>query len=329
MPYLGEIAALATAACWAFTSIFFSRAGSLIGSFKVNKIRLLMAVVIYTLILGLIEQRLFPIGISTDAIAWLALSGVIGLTIGDGMLFKAFVMIGPRLTTLIYATSPIFAAIVAWTFLGERLGLLDMIGIVVTLSGVAWVVAERKYDSASRGIASDHPDSGSMLKGVLYGLGGAAGQGVGLVIAKHGMLDCGIEVPAMNASFIRMLAAATIIWTVAVLRGQLGGTAAAIKNRTAMAYSMGGAIFGPFMGVSLSLVAVALISAGVAATLNAMVPVMILPLVVWLDKEKLSIRAIFGTLVAVAGVAILFLSETTCRLRSVRYQARSDNRVRL
>lgn len=136
MEYIGEAAGLATAFFWALTSIFFAEAGKLIGSFRVNVIRLLIAVGIYTGLLLLTTGRLLPVDINQSQVFWLTLSGLIGLILGDGCGFKALVMIGPRLTSLLYATAPIMATIIAWLFLGEKLGGWSLFGIGLTVAGL-------------------------------------------------------------------------------------------------------------------------------------------------------------------------------------------------
>lgn len=305
MPYFGETIALATATLWAITTLFFGKAGERIGSFNVNKIRLVMAVIIYTSVLMATRGYLFSDNLNSEQIFWLALSGIVGLVLGDSCLFKALVMIGPRLTMLLHASAPIFATITAWLLLDEQLSGMTILGICVTISGISWVVAERKTRSANN-VADYHPDSGSMFKGILLGLGGGAGQGIGLVLAKYGMFVSGPTVEPMEASYIRMLFAVSAIWIFSAMRGQLSSVFSAIKHRSAMAFCVGGAICGPFLGVWCSLIAVSMISAGVAATLNATTPVMILPLVFFVNKEKISFRTILGTIVTVLGVAILF-----------------------
>lgn len=306
MLYLGEVIALTTATLWAVTTLFFGKAGERIGSFNVNKIRLVMAVIIYTSVLMITRGYLFSDSLNSEQVLWLALSGVVGLVLGDSCLFKALVMIGPRLTTLLYSSAPIFATITAWILLDEQLSMMTVLGIIVTLGGITWVVAERQSNNA-KNVADHHPDAGSMFKGILLGLGGGAGQGIGLVLAKYGMAHSGeIIVEPMEASYIRMVASVAVIWTFSGLRGQLGSVFTAIRNKKAMAFCAGGAICGPFLGVWCSLIAVSMISAGVATTLNSTVPVMILPLVYFVNKEKISFRAILGTIVTVLGVAILF-----------------------
>lgn len=306
---MGEIAGLATSVLWAFTSIFFSEGGKLIGSFKVNNIRLVMAACIYALILTLLTGSPIPHEINSQQFFWLGLSGFIGLVLGDGCGFKALVMIGPRLTTLMYATTPIWVTIVAWIFLGEQLTSMDLLGIVVTLAGITWVISERRFKHTPvNGLAVSHPDSGSLFTGILLGLGAALGQAVGLVMAKQGMIHAGGTVEPIEASAVRMGVALVSIWTISGLRGQLPDTVQAMRHPRAMGFTLGGAFFGPFLGVWMSLLAVRYIEAGIASTLNSMSPVMILPLLIVYYKERPSIRAWLGAIVAVAGVAILFLN---------------------
>jgi len=307
--YIGETAALATALLWAFTSLFFAEAGKLLGSFRVNNIRLLVAVVIYCLVLVLTTGRLWPAELNQQQFLWLAASGMVGLVMGDGCGFKALVMIGPRLTTLLYAAAPIIATVISWIFLDEKLGTWSVIGIVVTITGITWVVLERTYGGNSDGPADrNHPDAGSRLKGVFLGLGAAGGQAIGLVMAKQAMAYSGGTVEPLEASFVRMSCALVLIWLIAAGRRQLPSTLAAMKNLKGLGFTSAGAVVGPFLGVWMSLVAITYIATGIAATLNAMTPVLIIPLVILYYKEKVSARALIGAVVAVGGVAIIYLS---------------------
>jgi drug/metabolite transporter (DMT)-like permease len=309
MPYIGEIAGLATSALWAITSIFFAEGGKRIGSFHVNNIRLLMAVLIYALILTARYGAPYPPGVNHSQIFWLGLSGLVGLVFGDSCGFKALVMIGPRLTTLMYSTTPIWTTIVAWIFLGEHLTWLDVLGIAITIAGIWWVIGERRFKTITpNSLSTDHPDSGSLFKGLLLGAGAALGQAVGLVMAKQGMLHAGGTVEPIEASAIRMSIALIGIWLLSAARGQLPSTLRALRDIRAMGFTFGGAFFGPFLGVWMSLVAVRYIEAGIASTLNSMSPVMILPLLIFVYKERPSLRAWLGAIVAVIGVAILFLN---------------------
>ena len=316
MPFAGELAALTTAVCWSFTAIFFSEAGRRIGSFRVNSIRLILAVSIYAVILLLTTGRLFPEDLNRSQVIWLSLSGLVGLVIGDGCGFKALVMIGPRLTTLLWATAPIMATVIAWFLLGETLAFIQMAGIAVTVGGVSWVVAERRYRKTNHfSLQEGHPDSGTLTKGVILGLLAALGQAGGLIMSKHAMLNVGGNLDALPASFIRMLSSAIMIWLFAAVRGKIKDTIKGFTHRSAVFMALGGAVFGPFLGVWTSLIAVKLIAAGIAATLNATTPIWIIPNVILYYKEKVSVRAFLGALVAVIGIALLILADEIPGLR--------------
>jgi drug/metabolite transporter (DMT)-like permease len=305
MQYIGEAAALATAVLWSLTSVFFAEAGKRIGAIRVNTIRLLFATVIYVIVMTLHTGSPIPSHLEFSSTMWLGLSSIIGLVIGDSLLFKAFVLLGPRLTTLVFASSPIMVTIIAWALLGERLGALDLGAIAITVTGITWVVSER---AASRhGVTPPKSLPEFSTAGILLALGGAFGQAAGLVLSKQAMLHAGQVVPPMEASFVRILFAVVAMWLISAVRGQTSHMISAFKDRKAMLYTIGGTIVGPFLGIWMSLVAVSLIEAGIAATLNAMVPVLVIPLVIFYYKEKVSSRAILGAVVAVSGVALLLL----------------------
>ena len=309
MSYFGELAALGTAFFWAFTAIFFSEASKRAGAFNVNKVRLLMAVVIYAVVLVILKGSLFHQDLNSSQLFWLGLSGFIGLVLGDICIFKALVIIGPRLTTLIFSTTPIMTTIIAWVFLGEKLGILDVLGITVTVAGVSWIVSESRPVAQEKFKSSNaHPDSGSYRKGVVLALGASLGQAIGLVMAKQGMTNAGSDIDPMLASFIRMLFATAIIWLISAFRGKLSEVAAIFKSKETFKFTLAGSVCGPFLGVWLSLLALNYISTGVAATLNATVPIMIIPIMFILYKEKSSVRAMAGAVIAVAGVALLFIT---------------------
>jgi drug/metabolite transporter (DMT)-like permease len=296
--YFGELAALGTASCWTLASLVFTLAGRRIGAFNLNKLRIPIAAVCLGGMLVL-TGSLDALGrLSLGDYGWLALSGIIGLVLGDSSYFAALVILGPRRAALLMSAAPVMAALIAWPFLGETLGWLAWTGIFVTVGGIAWVTAEREFHGGPK-------THGSKTLGVFLGLGGAAGQAIGIVIAKKVLVESDVE--PLLATFVRMVAAALAIWSYATLRGQIRSTVAVLEDRrAAMAVSVG-AILGPFIGVWLSLVSVKLIEAGVAATIMATVPVLILPLVILVYKERVSPRAALGAIVAVGGVAMLFL----------------------
>ncbi len=295
-PHTGEIAALATACCWTVTALAFESAGKRVGSLAVNLIRLVIAAVFLSIFCWATRGLPLPTDATGHAWAWLALSGVVGFTVGDLCLFRAFVVVGSRISMLLMALVPPMTALIGSALLGERLDGWDWAGMALTVGGVSWVVAERKRDG--NGIVARPP-----VSGILLGLGGALGQAVGLVLSKHGMGDY----HPFAATQIRVYAGIAGFAVLFLFIGWWPKVAAALRNRGAMARMSLGALFGPFLGVSLSLVAVQHTQAGVAATIMALVPVLILAPAALLKKERVTLRAALGAAIAVGGVALLFL----------------------
>lgn len=295
---MGEIAALFTAFCWAFTSIFFSISGKLVGSAVVNRIRLFFASILLIVAHLFIQGTFFPLDASLYRWSILGLSGIIGLALGDALLFQAYVLIGPRVTTLLMALAPVFGTLLAWSFLGEVLTPVELLGISITIAGVAWVVLEKRNGNST-------DPKPHLLTGILMGLGASLCQALGLIFSKVG-LEGGY--PALSGVEIRILVAMLTVWIIAIIRRQFFPTFPILKEKPiALAWIGGGAMVGPFIGVWLSLIAVQLSPVGIASTLMALSPVFVLPLSYFFFHEKISFRSVFGTIVAITGVAIITL----------------------
>lgn len=141
--------------------------------------------------------------------------------------------------------------------------------------------------------------------GVLFGIGAACCQALALVTAKKG-LDAGF--PALSGVMIRMSVGAILLWSMAAFQGQAFRTVRKLRaDRRASLAILGGAILGPFIGVWLALVSVQAALVGIASTLMAMPPILSLPLVRHVFRERISPRTLLGTLVAMAGIAVMML----------------------
>lgn len=294
---MGELAALGTAVCWTFTSIFFSVAGREVGSATVNRVRLLMAVLFLMITHQILLGTPFPVSASPERWLWLGISGIVGLAIGDAMLFQALVLIGPRLSMLLMAIVPVLSTFIAWLTLGEVLSWVEISAVILTISGIGWVILERSNGTVAG-------QNRQYTTGILFGLGGAVGQALGLVSAKQGLIG---DFPVLSGVLMRMAVAMVAIWLVTILRGKVKSSFLAMRNRRALLATTGGSFFGPFIGVWLSLVAVDLARVGIASTLMALSPILILPVSKWILKERISIRAVLGTMLALVGVATIFL----------------------
>jgi drug/metabolite transporter (DMT)-like permease len=300
---LGQFAALLTSCFWTFNSILFAQAGKRIGSLSVNAIRIVFAVVFLTITHLIFFGQILPL-LESEQFLWIGLSGVIGLGIGDFALFAAFVIIGPRLSVLIMATSPIYAAILGYFILGETLSFFSILGIAITIFGVCSVILVTREHQQWPTTSIKESIYGSIL-----GFIGAAGQGTGVVLAKKGILfQADLTVNPISAALIRMITAAIFICICVIIAGKLPKIRNAIKNATAIKFTLGGAFLGPFLGVTLSMVAVTYADVGVAQTLMSLMPIIIIPVMWIVYKEKTSIRGILGAIIAIVGVAILFLT---------------------
>jgi drug/metabolite transporter (DMT)-like permease len=298
---LGETAAVVTSGLWTISSLFFTGAGRRIGSLPVNAYRTVMAVGFLVIAHVVLVGSLFPMASSAQWF-WMGLSGVVGLGIGDSGLFAAYLTIGPRRSLLVMALAPVFALIGAYILLGETISRVTIVGIALTLSGVVLVILEREERSGELAVPKKIKSYG-----VFFGLIGAVGQGVGLVLAKKG-IDLNPQIPLnpLSASLMRMIMGAVSLWLVMVAAGRMSELRGAFKSSRGMQLTMVAAFLGPFLGVTLSMVAVTYAEAGVAQTLLSLMPVMIIPVVWILYKQRTSWRGILGALIAVIGVGILF-----------------------
>lgn len=296
----GELAALGAAASWAFTALAIEGGARRIGSLTVNLVRLVFAFALLSLAGLFVRGVPLPVDATAHNWIWLTVSGLVGFTFGDLCLYRAYLVLGPRLSSLMMALVPPITALIGWIALGETLTRRDMLGMTLTVVGIGWAILERGRRTEI--IAESGPLSISFA-GVALGFGGALGQGVGLILSKIGM--AGYHVFAANQ--VRVLAGAVGYALLFFALKWWPNVRTGIRDGKALGFCALGAFFGPFLAVSLSLVAVRETVAGVAASIMALTPVLIIPLVIVLKKERVGIGGFVGALVAVTGVALLFL----------------------
>ncbi len=310
MSSLGLVAGLATAALWSATAVCFEAASRRIGSLAVNVLRLVVAQVLFVA-LSLVRTGHAVPRLSGGAWIALSVSGLVGFVLGDLMLFQAFVLIGARLSMLVYASVPAMTALAGYVFLGERIGGRALLGMAVTTAGIALAISgKRQVDM----------QTGSRRRGVLLALGAAAGQTAGLLLAKAG--SSGVD--SFAATQVRALAGLAGFLVVSVGVGQVRELVAVLRRalvraaapdlaprhasaRTALFSLSLGAVFGPFLGVSLGLLSAQLLAAGIASTLMSLVPVLLIPISILVFRERASSAEILGTVVAFAGVVLFSL----------------------
>ena len=295
MPFIGESAALITAVLWSATAICFSEASNRVGPIYVNITRLIFAI-IFLLITFLFLNIRFDL--SLHQVMNLSISGFIGLVIGDTFLFKAFKSIGARLSMLIVALVPAMSSLMAYIFLGERLSYWGIVGMFITIAGIMLVVLKRE----------ERPAVHYKIKyaGIFFAVIGAAGQAVGLIYAKFAFNEGDIN--SFAATFVRIFSAVIIIYPMAAMTSRFINPVKIFKNdKRALIFTAIGSFIGPFLGITFSLISISHTQVGIAATIMATVPIIMLPMVRFYYKEKLTWISILGAIIAVAGISVLSL----------------------
>ncbi|HEX8517669.1 MAG TPA: DMT family transporter [Bacteroidia bacterium] len=311
--YLGEIIAIVTTISWSIGIFPFTEAARRLGPDSVNHFRLVLAVMLLTII-SLLFLPVSLTGLFTEPLAehwlWFGLSGVIGLALGDHFAFTSFAILGARVSSVFTTLSPAAALFTGYFVIGERINAAGTIGILVTIAGVIWLTLSKKAKSEMR----DH-EQGSKEKGIFYGMLSAVCQGVGIVLANKGFtypLD-GTALPFFQATWLRMISATVVIFTVTAFRGKIKEyiSPVLVNRNKGVPYTIAGTIFGPVIGVSLSMLAVSLLhnKPSVAQTIFSLVPIFALPLAFFFYNEKITYKSLLGALIAITGVIILIWRE--------------------
>ena len=307
---LGEIISLIVAVSWTVTALFADKASHRLGSMTANVLRLTLAILFLGGLLWITVGHPYPVYANREAWIWLALSALVGYVFGDWCLFNCYLSIGARFGQLFMTLAPPMAAIAGWAILGETLTWKSALAMAVTLSGIAISILSK----------GEGPRVKLTLpfKGVLLGLGAGAGQGVGLVLSKVGLQHYTEAIPAdapqamatmlpFASTMIRAIIGAAGFLALMALQKDLPRLKAGIHDKKGMGYALIMTLFGPVLGVSLSLMAVQYTNAGIASTLMALTPVLILIPYAFIYKQRIKAREVLGVMVSMVGVALFFL----------------------
>ncbi len=307
---LGELAALGTAVSWAASTIFFGIATRRASAPVVNLVRILMAAAL-AVALALLMGGAWPTGGQSVA---LVLSGVLGLAVGDAAWFRSLHILGARRSSVLGALWPGVAALLAGPLLGEALDEVVLLGLCLTIGGVAWVQLERSDDGEVEG---------SMTRGLVWGVAAIVCQALGYVLAKVGLgtapdgawlsevlgVSSALRVDSMSATAVRTLAAAVGIGALAVVMRGPAGLSRALRDRGFLRSTTGGVVFGAVLGVWLSMVALEYTTTAIAGAIIGTSPIFVIPMVRFVHGYKPSWRAWAGAIVAAFGIAVLSLGE--------------------
>lgn len=179
MNYLGEIISIGVAFSWTATALLSEYGSKRMGNLSLNVLRMAFALVFATIMFWVVTGSPLPASASNEAYGWMLLSGLVGYVIGDYCLFQCYIIIGSKFGQLFMTLAPISAAVTAWIALGQHLKLSALLAMVVTLVGIGITILGR---------GDGHRLSLKLpLNGVLFAIGAAVCQGVGLVLSKVGM----------------------------------------------------------------------------------------------------------------------------------------------
>jgi len=295
--YQGELAGIATAFCWTASYILFTIAVRIAGPKWLNRWRLAIAVVLLLIVHWIVYRTPLPFGADWGRWGWLTLSGVIGFAISDAFLFRALLHLGAHRTSLVTSLIPVMSALLAWTIFGEQLTLAQVLSSGAIVAGIALVISARP--SGQEPMARKE-----VALGVMFALGTVVTQSLRYILSKQAL---GGGFPVLSANVVQILAATIAVWLAALFSGRWKKDLDVFRNRRAALTMIGGAIAGPFIGVTLSMVALAKAQIGIASTLMALPPVLLLPFAYFALKEHIGPRAVVGTALAIGGVACLFL----------------------
>lgn len=312
--YLGETISLIVAVSWTATALFAEVASKRIGSLSLNVLRMLLSLLMLGITLWITIGSPYPLYSDASTWLWLSLSGFIGYVLGDYCLFRSYILIGSRFGQLFMTLAPPAAAISAWIILGEQMNMMAICGMLVTITGIAVSVLNRNNEgNRKRKLHLSMP-----IKGVLYAIGAGVGQGVGLVFSKMGMKCYEVSIPAdqMEAMSTMIPFASTYIRAVTGLIGfalimlisrRTRSVVNAARDSKAMKFTFLATLVGPFLGVSLSLMATLHTHAGIAQTIMSITPVLILWPSYFFFHQKITTKEIIGAVISVLGVSLFFI----------------------
>lgn len=307
MLYLGEIISIGVAFSWTATALLSEFGSKRMGNLVLNVLRMMLALLFAMVMFFITTGSPLPLSGSMEAYGWMLLSGVVGYVIGDYCLFQCYIIIGSRFGQLFMTLAPLAAAIAAWLTLGEKMAAMSIIAMMITLAGIAISVLGR---------GEHHKVSLKLpLNGVLFAIGAAVCQGVGLVLSKIGMNHYEASMDGtqavwlipFSANFFRCIAGLIGFTILLYYKEGFNTLKEAITDKVDMTTAATTTIFGPFVGVGFSLMAVQYTGAGIASTLMALTPIIIILPSYWLFKQPITLKGVVGALVSVVGVSMFFL----------------------
>jgi drug/metabolite transporter (DMT)-like permease len=322
--YIGEMAALTAAFLWAAATLMFGALGRQLSPLVLNGVKGIFAMGFIVVTLAVrqagAEASVNLLHLPLQATAYLLLSGVVGIGLGDTAYFATINRLGARRSLLLETLAPPVTAVLAWGFLAENLSAISILGMVLTLVGIAWVISER--------VPGREPVKWGA--GIKIALLAVVCQAAGAVLSRAALADTAVD--PLWSSLLRLSAGLAFMAVLAVLQPKRLGeyqpfepkalteelteawpshwqirwqnSLAALKQPPLLGGVALAAFLGTYLGIWLQQVALKYTAAGIAQALLATSPLFVLPMAAALG-DRVSLRATLGAAVALGGVWIL------------------------
>lgn len=294
MQYIGEISAIAAAIVWAMATWIYSQFSHHFSALQMNIIKGTMASVMMFMVLPLMPMPEVQLGLHHVGI--LAISGVIGIAIGDSAYFASLKRIGANKTLLLESLAPPLSGILALLALGSTLSYQGWLGVIVTTLSVTFVIFQPTLD--------DRPLS---LSGVAFGVLASVCQATGVVISHYALVAG--DVPPLLGALIRLsIGVAFVVLSIKFIEKKpfysIQKNALALSSKAKLWFVL--AIFvGTFLALWLQQVALKFANPATAQTLIATSPLFMLIIYAW-KGETITKKSVMGTLAALFGVSMFF-----------------------
>lgn len=287
---MGESLALAAAFGWVGSSVFLERASKETGTLAVNLIRLVIAMLFLGVITYVKRGLVLPLDVTKESFKFLSISGMFGLFLGDFFLYKSYIKIGPRITLLVMTFSPIAVSILSFFILGEKIEGFKVLGMLLTIIGIAIVILKKKNDKEFSKV------------GFIYALLAMLGESLGIVFTRLGSIDY----DSFATIQVRTIPAILAFIVYISLKKEWSNIKEGILNKKGMIYIVLGTIVAT-LGVTALVEAMKYANVGIVSTLAATSPILIIPISIIFFKEKVSILEGIGALISFVGITIFFI----------------------
>lgn len=304
---IGYLFAFGACIGWSIAGFIITNATKQLSVPVINLLRLAFGVSFITIITLVFHFQDFIYLFSPKHIQawlWLGLSGIISLVIGDHLSFKSYAILKPQKASVVTTLSPTTALVFGILLLNEKINVIGIVGIIVTIMGVISISLGRSQRNATQNVTS-----GDTKKAILFGIAAAACHGLGLALSKKGLIiqkETGNIISPINATFMRLIVGFLFLFMITLFSGKIKMYCQQIvANKSAAKLTFLGSIFNPTLAVTLAMFSILYMDVAVAQTIFSLVPFFTLLIAFFVLKEKVTMQSLIGVLVAILGVGIL------------------------